>query len=61
MNASKEYAKAIESTKKEHWENWLLNASERDMWTANKYATDPPQMEEKHESHHSTTLEKMAR
>ena len=42
QNASKEYAKAIESTKKEHWENWLLNASERYMWTANKYATDPP-------------------
>ena len=41
-NTSREYAKMIESTKKEHWENWLLNASERDMWTANKYATDPP-------------------
>ena len=34
--------KAIESTKKEHWEEWLLNALERDIWTANKYATDPP-------------------
>ena len=40
--ALKEYAKKIESTKKEHWENWLLNASEKDIWTANKYATDPP-------------------
>lgn len=39
--ASKEYAKKIKSTKKEHWENWLLNALERDIWTANKYATDP--------------------
>jgi len=38
----KEYAKLIEKTKKEHWEAWLLNASERDIWTANKYATDPP-------------------
>jgi len=38
----KEYAKLIETTKKEHWETWLLNASERDIWTANKYATDPP-------------------
>ena len=41
-DASREYAKLIETTKKEHWENWLLNASERDVWTANKYATDPP-------------------
>ena len=40
--ASKEYAKAIETTKKEHWEDWLLNAAERDIWTANKYVTDPP-------------------
>ena len=40
--ATKVYAKAIETSKKEHWENWLLNASERDIWTANKYATDPP-------------------
>jgi len=40
--ASKEYAKAIETTKKEHWENWLLSAAERDIWTANKYVTDPP-------------------
>ena len=35
---SKEYAKLIETTKKEHWENWLANASEKDLWTANKYA-----------------------
>jgi len=40
--ASKEYAKAIETTKKEHWEDWLLSAAERDIWTANKYVTDPP-------------------
>lgn len=37
-----DYAKLIEKTKKQHWESWLLNASERDLWTANKYATDPP-------------------
>jgi len=41
-DATKVYAKAIETTKKEHWENWLLNASERDIWTANKYMSDPP-------------------
>ena len=39
---TREYAKLIETTKKEHWEGWLLNASEKDIWTANKYATDPP-------------------
>ena len=39
---SKSYAKLIERMKKEHWENWLLNALERDIWTAKKYATDPP-------------------
>ena len=39
---TQEYAKLIETTKKEHWEEWLLNASERDIWTANKYTTDPP-------------------
>lgn len=40
--ASKMYAKLIEDTKKEHWETWLINASGRDIWTANKYSTDPP-------------------
>jgi len=40
--ALKEYAEAITTTKKGHWENWLLNAAERDIWTANKYVTDPP-------------------
>ena len=40
--ASKKYITAMEATKKDHWEGWLLNASERDVWTANKYATDPP-------------------
>ena len=41
-DVSKRYANLIESTKKEHWEEWLTNASERDIWTANKYTTDPP-------------------
>jgi ribonuclease HI len=41
-HVTKEYAKLIEKSKKAHWENWLLNASDRDLWTANKYATDPP-------------------
>lgn len=40
--ANRKYADLIEQTKKEHWEEWLTNASERDIWTANKYTTDPP-------------------
>ena len=33
---AKDYAKLIEKSKKDHWEEWLLNASEKDLWTANK-------------------------
>ena len=40
--ATKDYAKLIEESKKAHWEAWLLDAAERDLWTANKYATGPP-------------------
>ena len=40
--ANRKYADLIEQTKKEHWEEWLTNASERDIWTVNKYATNPP-------------------
>ena len=40
--ALKEYTNLIEATKKKHWESWLLSASNRDLWMANKYATDPP-------------------
>ena len=36
------YAKLIETTKKTHWENWLTNALDRDLWTANKFAADSP-------------------
>ena len=39
---TKEYVNLIESAKRKHWESWLLSASNRDLWTANKYATDPP-------------------
>ena len=41
-DATRRYTKLIETTKKEHWEEWLTNAAERDIWTASKYATDPP-------------------
>ena len=40
--ATKDYTKLIEDSKKAHWEAWLLDAAERDLWTANKYATGPP-------------------
>ena len=40
-STAKEYAKLIESLKKEHWEELLLNTSERDLWTTNKYVLDP--------------------
>ena len=39
---TKEYARLIKTTKKKHWEPWLLSAAERELWTASKYATDPP-------------------
>ena len=40
--ASKDYVNLIEKSKKSHWETWLLAAADRDLWTANKYATGPP-------------------
>ena len=49
----KEYTKLIESSKKDHWEDWLLKISERDLRTANKYITDPPpQMSAVQECYH---------
>ena len=39
--AAKDYAKLIEGSKRAHWEAWLLEAVERDLWTANKYTTGP--------------------
>ena len=41
-SATKEYVQLIETTKQSHWEAWLMAAADRDLWTANKYATDPP-------------------
>ena len=38
--ATKSYAKLIEDSKRAHWEAWLLDAAERDLWTANKYMTE---------------------
>jgi ribonuclease HI len=36
------YTKLIKATKSQHWEEWLENASSKDLWTANKYISDPP-------------------
>jgi hypothetical protein len=35
------YADAIHAAKKKHWEDYLEEAAERDMWMANKYLTEP--------------------
>ena len=35
------YDKAIKATKKEHWVNWLEDAAGNDLWTANKYISNP--------------------
>jgi len=35
------YDKAIKKTKKEHWVNWLEEATSSDLWIANKYVSNP--------------------
>ena len=35
-------ANAIFKAKKEHWKNWLEEASGNDIWTAHKYIKSPP-------------------
>ncbi|KAF7773567.1 hypothetical protein Agabi119p4_5734 [Agaricus bisporus var. burnettii] len=35
------YADAILGAKKKHWEDFLEEAAEKDMWTASKYLTEP--------------------
>jgi hypothetical protein len=35
------YANVILEAKKQHWEDFLEKAMEREMWTANKYLTEP--------------------
>ncbi|THH16463.1 hypothetical protein EW146_g4189 [Bondarzewia mesenterica] len=35
------YATEIQRTKKQHWEDWLEDAKEKDMWIANKYISSP--------------------
>ncbi|KAF7783210.1 hypothetical protein Agabi119p4_2586 [Agaricus bisporus var. burnettii] len=35
------YADTIFTAKKKHWENFLEEAAEKEMWTANRYLTEP--------------------
>jgi ribonuclease HI len=37
--AKKQYAKEIESNKRNHWRDWLEKAEDPDIWTANKYTS----------------------
>jgi hypothetical protein len=35
------YGEAIVDAKRGHWEDFLENAAEQDLWTANKYFKEP--------------------
>ena len=39
--AAQEYGKAIVEAKKKHWTDFLEEASDRDLWTSNRYLKDP--------------------
>jgi Endonuclease-reverse transcriptase len=39
--AAQEYGKAILKAKKQHWVDFLEEASDRDLWTSNRYLKDP--------------------
>lgn len=41
-NAAKEYAKAVDATRQEHWKDFLEEATSQSIWTANKYVTGEP-------------------
>ncbi|KIK13673.1 hypothetical protein PISMIDRAFT_17820 [Pisolithus microcarpus 441] len=38
---AREYEKAMRDAKKEHWRSWLEEASNTDLWIANKYISNP--------------------
>jgi ribonuclease HI len=40
-NAAREYSKEILKAKKKHWTDFLEEASERDLWTSNRYLKEP--------------------
>ncbi|KAI0026663.1 hypothetical protein K488DRAFT_65406, partial [Vararia minispora EC-137] len=37
QKAQKTYSDAIKATKRQHWDDWLEQAAEKDIWTAGKY------------------------
>ena len=39
--ANKTFHKALESTKRQHWRDWLEKADDPDIWTAHKYTSSP--------------------
>ena len=39
--ANKIFHKTLESTKRQHWRNWLEKADDPDLWTAHKYTSSP--------------------
>lgn len=40
--ANKKFAAAVEAARKSHWTEWLENITSRQVYTANKYATNEP-------------------
>ncbi|KAI0066764.1 hypothetical protein BV25DRAFT_1768406, partial [Artomyces pyxidatus] len=40
-DAKKAYISAIKAAKQQHWQDWLENATDPDIWTANKYISTP--------------------
>jgi hypothetical protein len=40
--ARRKFGQELESTKKNHWRDWLERATDPDLWTANRYITAPP-------------------
>jgi ribonuclease HI len=40
--ARRKFGWELESTKKNHWRDWLERATDPDLWTANRYITAPP-------------------
>ncbi|KIN98819.1 hypothetical protein M404DRAFT_30970 [Pisolithus tinctorius Marx 270] len=38
---AREYNKAIQSAKKNHWKDWLEEANSNDLWIANRYLSNP--------------------
>jgi hypothetical protein len=41
LAARNKYGEAILDAKRQHWEEFLENAAEQDLWTANKYLREP--------------------